>query len=73
MYTKFNFVRIPDIAYARKMRERSKGLVLSVDMQDPSTTRGLAEVLKNYSPYVSVLSECKNVRRKMVINGPFEK
>ena len=51
------------------MREKSKGFVLAVDMQDPSTTRGLTEVLKNYLNYTGVLSEDGNLRRKMIING----
>ena len=53
------------------MREKSSGLVLSVDMQDPNTTRGVTEVVKNYVPYATVLSEDGRVRKKMAINGIF--
>ena len=51
------------------MREKSVGQVLSVDAQDPSTTKGMTEVLKKCLQYVPVISDCKNVRRKMVVNG----
>ena len=54
------------------MREKSSGLVLSVDMQDPNTTRGVTEVVKNYVPYAAVLSEDGSVRKKMVVNGNFK-
>ena len=59
--------------YAKKMREKSVGFVLSVDMNDPSTTRGVTEVLKKHLDYVPVLSEDGHVRQKMVINGIFMK
>ena len=51
------------------MKEKSSGQVLSVQQEDPSTTHGMTEVLKSINPYVSVLSPCGNVRRKMVVNG----
>ena len=53
-----SILRTPDIV-----------LVLSVDMDDPSTSRGVTEVMKKWIKYTSVLSSCGNVRRKMVING----
>ena len=51
------------------MKEKSNVQVLSVELQDPNTTRGVIEVMKNYVPYLSSESECGNVRRKMVVNG----
>ena len=61
--------RIPSIAYAQKMREKSVGMVLSVDLQDPSTTRGVTEVMKGYLNVVPIVSPCGNVRKKTVIHG----
>ena len=54
------------------MKEKSVGQVLSVELQDPNTTRGVTEVIKNYNPYASVVSDCGNVRRKIVINGMWD-
>ena len=62
-------IRIPELCYAKKMREKSKGLVLAVDMNDPSTTRGVTEVLKNLVPYLASLTEDGNVRQKIIVNG----
>ena len=63
------FHRIPDIAFADRMKEKSNGIVLAVDLQDPNTTHGMVEVLKNYNHYTPAISECGNVRKKMVVNG----
>ena len=51
------------------MKEKSEGIVLAVDLQDPNTTHGMVEVLKNYNNYAHDISECGNVRQKMVVNG----
>ena len=51
------------------MRSKSEVQVLSVDLQDPNTTRGVVEVCKNLLEYTSVVSECGNVRRKKIVNG----
>ena len=64
--------RIPEIAHAKEMKEKSNGIVLAVDLQDPNTTRGVVEVLKNYNNYVSATSESGQVRHKVVINGTLQ-
>ena len=63
------YITIPDFAFANMMREKSNGSVLRVDLQDPSTKKGVIEVLKNYLEYVATLSDCGTIRRKMVVNG----
>ena len=68
-FPNYSGYRIPQIKYPNKMKEKSVGQVLRVDLQDPNTSRGITEVLKNCIPYVSNESDCGNVRRKVVVNG----
>ena len=63
------YFRTPGIAFAQKMKEKTIGQVLSVELQDPNTTQGIIEVLKTYLKYATPISPCGNVRRKIVIHG----
>ena len=51
------------------MRSKCAVHVLSVELKDPSTTKGLSDVLKNYVPYVSLESDSPDVRRKVLVHG----
>ena len=61
--------RIPDIAFASKMREKSEGWVMGVDILDPSKYSGVIEVMKNQLKCVPVVSQCGNVRRAQPVFG----
>ena len=62
-------IRIPEIAFTLKMREKSVTHVLSVKNEDPSTTKGMVEVLKSCMQYVPTTSDNKNIRRDIVLHG----
>ena len=51
------------------MREVSSGLVLSVENQDPNTTHGVTEVMKNLLKYTPILSSDGHIRQKTNLNG----
>ena len=51
------------------MRQRSESRVLKVDLQDPNSTHGITEVLKNIIKYVPEVSECGEIRKASVIFG----
>ena len=64
-----NACRIPNIKYASKMREKTKSYVLSVDLDDPSTSTGITDVVKKILPYIPVISEDGHVRKKTCLMG----
>ena len=61
--------RIPDLKYASKMREKTKSFVLSVDLDDPSTSNGITDVCKKILPYIPVISSDGHVRKKTCLMG----
>ena len=54
------------------MKEKSSSRVLGVDMQDPNSTYGITEVMKNIMEYVPEVSDCGRVHKKTVIFGTSE-
>ena len=64
--------RIPDIKFAGRMREKTQSYVLSVDLDDPSTSNGITEVAKKIIPYIAVTSECGHVRKKTCLMGKYK-
>ena len=64
-----NVCSIPDIKYASKMREKTKSYVLSVDLDDPSTSTGITDVVRKILPYIPVVSKDGHVRKKTCLMG----
>ena len=53
------------------MKEKTKSYVLSVDLDDPSTSTGITNVVKKILPYIPVISEDGHVRKKTCLMGQF--
>ena len=51
------------------MKQKSERWVLKVDLQDPNSTHGITEVLKNILKYVPAVSEDGEIRKASVIFG----
>ena len=63
------YIRTPAIAYPKEARTKSVSHVLAVDDLNPSSTRGLTEVMRRYIKYVPVVSDCGEVRKKIGVMG----
>ena len=64
--------RPPTYDYSKKMRTKTKSWVLDITLADPKTTEGITEIIKLYTKYTPVISECGNVRAKGSVNGRLE-
>ena len=53
------------------MKEKTQSYVLSVDLDDPSTSNGITKVAKKIIPYIVVTSECGHVRKKTCLMGKY--
>lgn len=51
------------------MREKTKSFVLSVDLDDPSTSEGITNVARKVLPYVADKTPCGEVRKKTAFMG----
>ena len=60
---------MPDVPFAQKMASKTNCGVLSVLKEDPSTTNGMVKVCQTYQKYVPVISDCENVRAKVLVQG----
>ena len=45
----------PEVKYSQKMSQKSKMIVLALDLEDPSTSEGMIRVCKKLVPYVPTL------------------
>ena len=66
------YSRTPSVTHANHMKQKSSSRVLKVDMQDPNSTHGITEVMKNIMEYVPEVSDCGRVHKKTVIFGTSE-